>query len=85
MDRTRQFESDTAVEEREVLLQRAAQALASADAAKTLSARNELREYREQYRGDPALGYVDEQLRKLDAALGERSPDIYAYAENDPQ
>jgi len=85
MDRTRQYESDTAVEEREILLQRAGQAITAGDAAKITIARNELREYREQYLGDPALAAVDDQLRKLDAALGEKSPDVYAYAENDPQ
>jgi hypothetical protein len=47
--------------------------------------RDQLREYREQYQGDPALDAVDDHLRKMDAALGEESPDTYAYAENDPQ
>jgi hypothetical protein len=85
MEHTQQFESDTAVEEREILLQRAGQVLASKDLEKTRVVRDQLRDYREQYQGDAALALVDETLRSLDSALGETSPDEYAYADNDPQ
>ncbi len=85
MDHTHQMETDTAVEEREILLQRATEAIGAGDGAKLEAARAQLREYREMYQGDPALALVDETLRKLDTAMGESSPDEYAYAENDPQ
>ncbi len=85
MEHTKQIESDTEVEEREILLQRAGMALEAKDMHMVKIVRDQLRDYREQYLGDPALALVDQTLRSLDRALGETSPDEYAYADNDPQ
>ncbi len=85
MDHTHQIETDTATEEREIIIQRAVAAIKDGDAHQIRAVRDQLREYREQYLGDPALAFVDENLRSLDKALGEESPDEYAFQENDPQ
>jgi hypothetical protein len=80
---TRQMETDTTTDEREILLQRAQQALDASDTAKIRVVRDQMREHFEMYQGDEAAPVVAESLRKLDSALGEPSPDAYAYAEND--
>ena len=85
MDHTHQMETDTAAEEREVIIQRGVAAISSGDKHQITAARDQLRQYREMYQGDPALAFVDENLRSLDKALGEESPDEYAFKENDPQ
>lgn len=85
MEHTKQMETDTAVEEREIIIQRALSAMNLGHRDDIRIARDQLREYREQFQGDPAMAFVDDNLRKLDSALGEQSPDSYAYAENDPQ
>ena len=82
---THQMETDTATEEREIIIQRGLAALTLGHRDEIRIARDQLREYREQYDADPAMAFVDENLRKLDAALGEESPDTYAYTENDKQ
>lgn len=85
MSRTHHAETDTTVEEREILLQRAGEAVTLGHRDKIQAVRDQLREHREMYQADAGLTAVDEQLRRLDAALGEESPDSYRYAENDPQ
>jgi hypothetical protein len=85
MEKTQQMETDTATEEREVLVQRGVQAMQQGHRDEITIVRDQLREYREQFQGDPAMAFVDENLRKLDTALGEESPDSYRYPENDSE
>ena len=82
MTHTHQMESDTTTEEREVLLQRAMSAISANDHHQITAVRDQLREHRDMYEGDQAMALIEETLRKLDAALGEESPDSYAYAES---
>ena len=82
MTHTHQMESDTTTEEREVLLQRAMTALSGTDRHALSAVRDQLREHRDMYEGDQAMALIEETLRKLDEALGEESPDSYAYTEN---
>ena len=82
---THQMETDTTTEEREVLLQRAMSALSANDRTQIEAVRSQLREHRDMYEGDQAMALIEETLRKLDDALGEASPDSYAYTEKAAQ
>lgn len=85
MSHTHQMESDTTTEEREVLLQRAGEAVSANDRDQIGKVRDQLREHRDMYEGDQAMALIEETLRKLDEALGEESPDSYAYTEQSGQ
>ena len=82
---TKQMETDTTTEEREVLLQRAMSALSANDRTQITAVRAQLREHRDMYEGDQAMALIEETLRNLDEALGEKSPDSYAYGEKASQ
>lgn len=79
MFNARQMETDTTTDEREVLLQRAQEALTLGHRDELNAVRDQLREHREMYPGDEAMQMVEETLIQLDHALGEQSPDSYAY------
>lgn len=85
MQHTHQIETDTTTDEREVLFQRADQSLASNDQDMIRKVRDQLREHREMYQGDEAMQMIEETLIKLDNALGEQSPDTYAYTNEEGQ
>jgi hypothetical protein len=82
---THQLETDTTTEEREILLQRATEALDAEDSGKIKAVRDQLREHREMYAGDQAMNLIETTLIKLDSALGEKSPDTYAYTNEEGQ
>lgn len=82
---TKQMETDTTTEEREVLLQRATQALTLGHRHDIEAVRDQLREHREMYGGDEGIGAVNEALQKLDAQLADQSPDTVNYGTSDKQ
>jgi hypothetical protein len=64
---TRQMETDTVTEEREILLQRAKSASNPTEAR---AVRDQIAEHIELYKADEGVGVLKEQLTKLDTMLG---------------
>jgi hypothetical protein len=65
---TRQMETDTVVEEREVLLQRAMAANTTTEAR---AVRDQIEEHKKMYKGDDGFAPLEEQLKRLYTMLGE--------------
>lgn len=65
--RTRQMETDTVTEEREVLLQRAMQANTVTDARAVI---DQIYEHKKMYQADEGIAVLDEQLKRLETMLG---------------
>lgn len=64
---TRQMETDTVTEEREILLQRA---LAINTVNEAREVRDQIYEHKKMYQGDEGIAVLDEQLKRLETMLG---------------
>lgn len=64
---TRQMETDTVTEEREVLLQRATEANTVTDARAAIT---QIYEHKKMYQADEGIAALDEQLKRLETMLG---------------
>ncbi|MBC8136413.1 MAG: hypothetical protein H8F28_11050 [Fibrella sp.] len=65
---TRQMETDTVTEEREVLLQRA---MAVNTVTEARAIRDQIYEHKKMYKADAGVAALDEQLKRLETMLGE--------------
>ncbi len=65
---TRQMETDTVTEEREVLIQRASQANTIGEARKVI---DQIYEHKKMYVADHGMPALNEQLARLETMLGE--------------
>lgn len=66
--RTRQMETDTVTEEREILVQRAIAANTITDAR---AVRDQIYEHKKMYLADEGISVLDEQLKRLETMFGE--------------
>ncbi|MBC8135826.1 MAG: hypothetical protein H8F28_08080 [Fibrella sp.] len=66
--RTRQMETDTVTEEREILVQRA---MAANTVTEARAIRDQIHEHKKMYRADEGVAVLDEQLKRLETMLGE--------------
>ena len=64
---TRQMETDTVTDEREVLIQRATEANTVSDARAVI---DQIYEHKKMYQADEGVAALDEQLKRLEAMLG---------------
>lgn len=64
---TRQMETDTVTEEREILVQRAMAVNTVTDAR---AVRDQIYEHKKMYQADEGVGVLDEQLKRLETMLG---------------
>ena len=76
---TKQMETDTTTEEREILLQRAGEALTLGHRHDLEAVRDQLKEHHHMYEGDEALPLVEQTIAKLEAALADNTPDSVNY------
>lgn len=65
---TKQMETDTTTEEREVLIQRSKEANTTGEARALIT---QIYEHKKMYKGDAGIAALDEQLTRLETMLGE--------------
>lgn len=82
MHHSEQIETDTQVEEREVLLQRAVEATNLGHRHEMEVAIEQIKEHLHMYPGDEGVKPLEEQLEKMRLLLAQETPDSVRYMES---
>ncbi|MBC8104556.1 MAG: hypothetical protein H7Z41_18430 [Cytophagales bacterium] len=82
MHETRQMETDTTTEEREVLLQRAIEATNLGHRHDIEVAIRQIKEHIHLYGGDEGIAALQETLKNLEALIADETPESVRYQES---
>ncbi|MES2462711.1 MAG: hypothetical protein V4671_19185 [Armatimonadota bacterium] len=82
MHETRQMETDTTTEEREVILQRAVEATNLGHRDDMKVAISQIKEHIHMYGGDEGIAVLQKQLHIMEELIGDETPDSVRYQEN---
>jgi hypothetical protein len=85
MHETRQMETDTTTDEREVILQRAIEATNLGHRDDMKVAINQIKEHMHMYRGDEGIAVLEKQLRIMEELIADDTPNSVRYQENAQQ
>ncbi len=85
MHETRQMETDTTTDEREVLLQRSIEATNLGHRDEMKVAISQIKEHIHMYGGDEGIAVLQEQLRIMEGIIADDTPNSVRYQEKAQQ